>query len=334
MKNNYTKKALFPLLLMGTKLFAQVGIGTPTPRAALDITSNNEGILIPRVDLISTTQIAPTNSATATASEMVYNTATNNDVTPGFYYLNPTATAWIRLATVADVIPAWGLSGNSGITSSNFLGTINNADFSVRTFNTERIRVTAGGNVGIGTIAPAAKLDVEGTTRISTLVGTGNRMVIANDNGILSTQAIPSGGSPDNLGNHTATTSLDLNGNSIIDANVVQAVSNLSLNPTSGNVGVGTTAPAAKLDVNGSARVSTLVGTGNRMVIANDSGILSTQAIPSGADNLGNHSATTSLDLNGNSIIDANVVQAVSNLFFKPYKRECRGRYQCTGSQA
>jgi hypothetical protein len=62
---------------------------------------------------------------------------------------------------------------------------------------------------------------------------------------------------------------------------------NVQLATSSGNVLIGTTTDAGyKLDVNGTARVSgtttlsTLAGTGTRMVVADATGILSTQAIP------------------------------------------------------
>jgi len=50
-----------------------------------------------------------------------------------------------------------------------------------------------GGNLGLGTTTPAQKLHVVGTGRFSTLAGTGNRMVIADADGDLATQAIPTG---------------------------------------------------------------------------------------------------------------------------------------------
>ena len=53
----------------------------------------------------------------------------------------------------------------------------------------------SSGNVGIGTTSPSAKLEVSGTARITDLAGTGDRMVVADADGDLSTQAIPSGGS-------------------------------------------------------------------------------------------------------------------------------------------
>ena len=56
------------------------------------------------------------------------------------------------------------------------------------------MRITSDGNVGIGTETPNVKLEVSGTARITDLAGTGDRMVVADADGDLSTQAIPSGG--------------------------------------------------------------------------------------------------------------------------------------------
>ena len=66
----------------------------------------------------------------------------------------------------------------------------------------ERMRISSDGNVGIGTETPNAKLEVSGTTRITDLAGTGDRMVVADADGDLSTQAIPSGGSSMPNGNN------------------------------------------------------------------------------------------------------------------------------------
>ncbi len=72
--------------------------------------------------------------------------------------------------------------------------------------------VTGNGFVGVGTNAPAAQLHTIGSVRHENLGGSGNRMVVTDNNGNLTAQAIPAG---DNLGDHTATTFLTMNDNRI-----------------------------------------------------------------------------------------------------------------------
>jgi len=79
------------------------------------------------------------------------------------------------------------------------------------------LKTVMAGNVGIGTTAPTAVLDVNGAAKIR---GT-----------------------------------LDLSTNNITNANQISATTNLVLQPTTGNVGIGTSAPAAVLDVNGSTKI-------------------------------------------------------------------------------
>jgi len=58
---------------------------------------------------------------------------------------------------------------------------------------TERMRITNNGRVGIGTTTPLAQLHTKGSVRLEGLSGSGSRMVVADANGDLSTQAIPGG---------------------------------------------------------------------------------------------------------------------------------------------
>lgn len=58
----------------------------------------------------------------------------------------------------------WNLKGNTGTSSAtNFLGTIDVQDQVFRTTNTERMRILAGGNVGVGTTLPKSTLEVNGS---------------------------------------------------------------------------------------------------------------------------------------------------------------------------
>lgn len=56
---------------------------------------------------------------------------------------------------------AWNLIGNSGTNATtNFIGTTDSIDWVIRTKNTERMRVLAGGDVGIGTVSPTARAHI------------------------------------------------------------------------------------------------------------------------------------------------------------------------------
>src|SRR5699024_2159498 len=77
----------FLFVLSGLGMFAQTGIGTPTPdpSAQLDVNATDKGVLIPRVELTETTDNNPVGND-VTNSLLVFNEANQNDVTPGFYY--------------------------------------------------------------------------------------------------------------------------------------------------------------------------------------------------------------------------------------------------------
>jgi len=151
---------LFSFILFTTTLLAQVGIGTTTPAsgAALDITSTTKGILVPRM-----TQAQRNLIATPATSLLIYQT----DATPGFYYYN--GSAWVSFAS-----SGWSLTGNSGTNpTNNKIGTTNLQDLKIVTSNTEAIRVTSTGNVGIGTTTPSTKLHVVAASSGTTLFNDG-----------------------------------------------------------------------------------------------------------------------------------------------------------------
>lgn len=82
------------IFAISSTINAQVGIGTTTPKAALDITSSSYGLLIPRIALTATNAAAPVvNPATGNnvleVGTIVFNTANTAGtygVIPGIYY--------------------------------------------------------------------------------------------------------------------------------------------------------------------------------------------------------------------------------------------------------
>ena len=142
---------------------------TPNASSLLDIDASSlatkKGLLIPRLTLAEKTAMNPLPAAAQ--GLLVYQT---NGV-EGFYYNTSTTTTpnWVYL--YSSTSGGWLTNGNAGTTASaaaygssatnNFIGTTDNIDFVFATNNLERMRVSGGGLVGIGTNALASnKLEV------------------------------------------------------------------------------------------------------------------------------------------------------------------------------
>lgn len=159
---------------------AQIGIGiaVPTTSAQLEVASTTRGILVPRMSSAQRTSIS-----TPAEGLLVY----QNDGSKGFYYYDQTAVAW---RYIGSSLTSWSVTGNSGTTAStsaigtavnnNFIGTTDANDFVVATNNLERLRISSAGNVGVGTIAPAQKLELSnGNLLISNSTNTSGELRIA-----------------------------------------------------------------------------------------------------------------------------------------------------------
>ena len=94
------------------------------------------------------------------------------------------------ISGVPGSLNAWSLSGNTGTTATtNFIGTIDNVDFVLRTNNTERWRITSAGILqsnGSQTIRTS-------TGQLTLTTGGGNGPVVISTNGTGSIQFSPSG---------------------------------------------------------------------------------------------------------------------------------------------
>ena len=169
-------------------------------------------------------------------------------------------------STGADgALTAWSLLGNAGtVAATNFIGTTDAIDFRIRTNNTEKVSITSGGNVGIGTTTPTvAKLQVETTvanqgvrSAIATTTGT-NYAIVGVANGA---------GATDNYGVYINATSAT-NNYSLYTAGPSASANNYQLylagtakSYINGVVGIGETTPVVRLSQNLAVSTSAAYG--------------------------------------------------------------------------
>lgn len=208
---------LAPFLTLNAQ---NVGINEANPdaSAALEITSTNTGLLIPRVALTGTASASPVTSPAT--SLLVYNTATVSDVTPGYYYWN--GTAWEELGGSGGADADWEVIGNDVISGHG--------------------GAFPSGNIGIGTTTPATKLEVkEGVTSTATIPSgftthISHSVNAPSSNGLLVTN------------NWQAATS------TIFEAGSIFAIAPFTYTPRlvvlgDGNVGINDNTPNAKLEI-------------------------------------------------------------------------------------
>nr|NQU90258.1 hypothetical protein [Bacteroidota bacterium] len=218
MKNIYHLRILlFFFIIFQTGIVAQnISINTdgspPDSSAMLDIKSSDKGLLIPRLEFINRPAVPATGL-------LIYQT----DNSPGFYYFN--GNTWLKIAdftqsdwnqanaAAADYIKnkpenvsvfnndagyltaeVDGLVTNEiqelskegqvvslSLNGGSFTDEVDDHDWGV----TGDTIYHENGAVGVGTVHPQAKLDVEGDVRSSELSAYGNKLVQADNDGIL-----------------------------------------------------------------------------------------------------------------------------------------------------
>lgn len=153
------------LSLTGTNLTSTVNgkastalnLASIVPATTNVLTSNTNTLTSTVNNVPKTAPIINTNALALTGTNL---TSTVNGVTSNT----------LSLATLAG----WSLAGNAGTAAANFLGTTDNQPLRFRTNNTEKMTITAAGNVGIGNTAPNAPLQFN--------TGEASRKVVLYDN--------------------------------------------------------------------------------------------------------------------------------------------------------
>lgn len=173
MKKNY----LLFTILSTFFCFSQVGVGTTTPRGALDVSSNTQGLIPPQVALTATNIQAPVVNPQGGAlpnGTLVWNINTAgvipNNVSPGLYYwldtdgAGPLPGRWVSVAGSPGGLD-WSIIGNGGINGGvtgttvplvaatqgiHFIGTYDATNFDIRTSGLHAARVSSLGEFFIG----------------------------------------------------------------------------------------------------------------------------------------------------------------------------------------
>ncbi|MFN4768498.1 MAG: beta strand repeat-containing protein, partial [Candidatus Kapaibacterium sp.] len=152
---------------------------------------------------------------------------------------------------------SWTLTGNGSTNpSTNYIGTSDAVDFVIRTTGTERMRVTSGGNVGIGIASPQASLDVargntdSGYDQGEQAIIIRNNVTTANGRmGLRFTSGTGATGLAQiDLLNGATTTQGIL---SFGTRNAAGTIAERMRIAASGEVGIGTTSPSQRLQVSG-----------------------------------------------------------------------------------
>jgi hypothetical protein len=295
-------KKIFSLLFIccnfSIALFSQnVGINNtgaaPVASAMLDIVSSDKGLLVPRFALSDITVAAPV--VAPAVSLIVYNTATAgvspNNVLPGFYYWD--GTKWVAFSGSGG--REWALLGNAGtVAGTNFLGTTDAQHLDFRTNNTARMRImnSTYPTVGIGTNFPVTNLSGNsavlhvhdgGSSIGSQLVLSTHSTADAQRTGVINfaaTQATNDRRAASIESYLTATSSTNVSGDLRFFTNNVNSFTEKMRILSNGNVGIGTTTPGYRLDLNTGTFA---FGNGNvRTETRNDAGLQGNAGAQSG----------------------------------------------------
>ena len=149
-----------------------------------------------------------------------------------------------RLEALTDIEAQGNITAIQTVNAANVAATnavsatdVNSTNMTATNVNTTFL--TASSSVNASTITASSALTGQ-SLQVNNLAGSGNRMVIASSTGAISTQAIPSGGGGDNLGNHRATQNLDMNFQEINKVNKINFLTQgLSIRENGFNFNIG-----------------------------------------------------------------------------------------------
>lgn len=235
-----------PPLIYGDFASNRIGLGTITPQSKFSIGSSSQ-FQIDSIGNIKRINNVPVSfpGGQGSIGQVMTNDGSGN----------------LSWQTVGPM--AWGLGGNTGTTAgTNFIGTTDANDFVIKTNNIEKLRVSSSGKVGIGTPATNFPLEVSVPSTSGSqfnLKLTNLTLGIGNAVGILFAPDDAAIGKMGILVERKASWGfgtmhfLSRTSSDYVSADLSNSVMSLTQN---GNLGIGTTNPTAKLEVNGQVKIN------------------------------------------------------------------------------
>ncbi len=257
---------------------SHLGVGTATPASQLEV----------RNDQDAGTEVFVTNNSNSGNSFAGFRARSTSDAYFGVNATNASSGALgVDRAFVYNTANGIALRA-AGSSSDIAFSTGGDATSNVR------MKITSGGNVGIGTTTPTEALDVAGNIHASGTIHSGNSVII---DGTTATRTITSDAT----------------------MNVSTTSGNLSLLPA-GNVGIGTSSPSSTLDVAGTLNTSGnasfggtvgVTGTVTASAFSGDGSGLSNLTIPAGSGHYIQNGSTlqtsATFNIDGNGYIGGSV---------------------------
>jgi hypothetical protein len=208
-----------------------VGIGTTNPTSKLNVSGSTGGVFE-----VDTAGGVTSLYVSASGDVGIGTTAPTTQTNYRFLSVNSSAAGSSVIETLVNGVRIGGMEADS---SNFYLESIGSYPIVFRTAVNEKMRITAAGNVGIGTSSPAQKLEIQ-----------SGSVLLRGDGSALFGTYYASAGENTFFTLHSGSGNTFHIGNDVAGTNYNTIVLSAATDSTGGKVGIGTSNPGSKLQIN------------------------------------------------------------------------------------